>query len=194
MKKRRISNNSGLRSYIIGVALGDGNLSNPNGRATRLRITCDKKYLKLAYHIKTSLERLLPENKTSFVDRKKNYLDISCYSNYWERMLGWEVGKGRKIEQAISVPRWIKKDRRYIKNCLRGLLQTDGSIYNDRGYAMVNFVNHSKNLARDVASMITTLGYKPNTQELKTKSGIKYTVRVSKNTNKFIKEIKLWKA
>lgn len=31
-------------SYIVGVALGDGNLSNPNGRALRLRITCDEKY------------------------------------------------------------------------------------------------------------------------------------------------------
>jgi len=193
MKKRRLSNDKKLRSYIIGIALGDGNLSNPNMRATRLRVTCDKKYIKLAHHIKTSIEKLLPENKTSFVDRKKNYLDISCYSNYWEQLLGWKAGKGRKIEQAISVPWWIKKNKHYIKNCLRGLLQTDGSIYNDRGYAMVNFVNHSKNLAQDVALMITALGYKPNTQQLKTKSGTKYTVRVSKNTKGFIKEIKLWK-
>src|SRR5579862_3288729 len=31
-----------LQAYVIGVAIG--NLSNPNGRADRLRITCDFKY------------------------------------------------------------------------------------------------------------------------------------------------------
>ena len=33
-----------LRAYVIGLAIGDGGLSNPNGRAVRLRITCDIKY------------------------------------------------------------------------------------------------------------------------------------------------------
>jgi hypothetical protein len=40
-----------LQAYIIGVALGDGDLSNPNGRAVRLRITCDKKYPRLIEHV-----------------------------------------------------------------------------------------------------------------------------------------------
>lgn len=30
-------------AYVIGIAFGDGNLSNPNGRAVRLRVSCDKK-------------------------------------------------------------------------------------------------------------------------------------------------------
>jgi hypothetical protein len=33
-----------LQAYVIGLAIGGGNLSNPNGRAVRLRITCDTKY------------------------------------------------------------------------------------------------------------------------------------------------------
>jgi len=44
-----------LLAYVVGVALGDGNLSNPNGRATRLRITCDAKYPRLARKIARSL-------------------------------------------------------------------------------------------------------------------------------------------
>jgi hypothetical protein len=35
---------SELHAYVLGLAIGDGNLSNPNGRAVRLRITCDTKY------------------------------------------------------------------------------------------------------------------------------------------------------
>jgi len=44
-----------LRAYLIGVALGDGNLSNPNGRAVRLRITCDTKYPALIAKIRGAL-------------------------------------------------------------------------------------------------------------------------------------------
>ena len=43
-RKTILNKDKGLQAYVIGLALGDGNLSNPNGKATRLRITCDKKY------------------------------------------------------------------------------------------------------------------------------------------------------
>lgn len=69
-------------AYVIGVALGDGNLSNPNKRATRLRITCDSVYPKLGKEIKTSLELLFPTNKVSYVKRKEGTcFDISVYFN-----------------------------------------------------------------------------------------------------------------
>ena len=43
-------------AYIIGVALGDGNLSNPNGRAIRLRISCDTRYPFIIESIKEALK------------------------------------------------------------------------------------------------------------------------------------------
>lgn len=52
---KRVSSNKLLHSYIVGLAIGYGNLSNPNGRATRLSITCDKKYPKFIGHISDSL-------------------------------------------------------------------------------------------------------------------------------------------
>ena len=62
-------------SYIIGVALGDGNLSNPNKRAVRLRITCDTKYQGIIKNIIKSIKIILPKNKVSIVKREKNYID-----------------------------------------------------------------------------------------------------------------------
>ncbi len=74
-------------AFIIGVALGDGNLSNPNGRAVRLRVTCDTKYLKNIQEIYASISLMMPNNKVSLVARKDNCVDISCYSNKWEDLL-----------------------------------------------------------------------------------------------------------
>lgn len=184
-----------LQAYIIGVALGDGNLSRPNGRATRLRITCDNKYPKIASEITLALQKLFPKNKVSRVASGKNsYFNISVYSNQIDILLPWKVGAGSKFIQNACVPAWIKEDKSYVKNCLRGLLQTDGSIYTDRGYLMVNFTNITKSLATDVLEMIEFLGYKPHLYTTLQKSGnYKYTVRLSRQTKFFIEEIGLQK-
>jgi hypothetical protein len=123
--------------------------------------------------------------------RGSNCLDISSYSNHWEGLLGWRVGKGPKIDQSIRVPIWIKENRRFTIACLRGLIETDGSIYRDRGYPMVMFKSASAGLAEDVHVMITSLGFKPHTYEItrhKTKWNRRpiFQVRLSKNVAQFL--------
>lgn len=114
---------------------------------------------------------------------KKTCSDISIYSNSLPQLLKWKVGS--KYSQKVSIPEWIKKNKIYTKECLKGLLQTDGSIYNDRGYKMINFVNTVPNLSYDVFKLISTLGYKPNLYKISQKNGkIKHTIRLSKNTEK----------
>ncbi len=181
-------------AYIIGIAIGDGNLSNPNGRATRLRITCDIKYPHLIENITHVLQELFPNNKVSLIHRKDNCIDVSCYSNQLEELLGWKVGQGSKYEQNVSIPEWIMQDKESTISCLRGLFQTDGSIYEDRGYPMVNFVTIIPKLAEAVFNMIINLGFKPNIQRhIQKNRKIKHTIRISKNTKEFISILDLIK-
>lgn len=192
MRKRIISQEKHLWAYFIGLALGDGNLSNPNNRAVRIRITCDKKYPKLSDHIRETLEKLLPENIVSVANRE-GCVDISAYSNYLPEVLGWEPGA--KYLQAVRVPGWIKQEQEFMIECLRGLFQTDGSIYKDRKYTMVNFVSYIPSLAKDVFEGINELGFKANMQKLSMPNGkIKYTIRIAKDSLNFINKINLWKA
>jgi hypothetical protein len=181
-------------AYVIGVALGDGNLSNPNGRAVRLRITLDNRYPKVIEEVIKNLKIILPENKISIVNRSDNCLDVSVYSNKLTEIIPWEAGSGSKIVQRATIPNWIKSDLNFTKHCLKGLLQTDGSIYFDRNYKMVNFTNNIKNLVQDTKIFIETLGYQPKFYVTKNKSGsAKYTVRLTKNVDNFIREINLVK-
>ena len=190
MKKKLINPDKKLRAYIIGLTLGDGNLSNPNGRGVRLRISSDKKYPLLIEYIEKALQKLLPENRVSIVNRK-NSVDVSCYSNYWPEVLGWNAGA--KFDQKVTIPLWIKENRNYTTECLRGLIQTDGSIYHDRDYPMVNFTSYIPTLANDTFQLIKSLSYNPNMQRRSENSKTKHTIRISKDTKKFIKEVKLWK-
>jgi len=184
-----INENKLLQAYIIGLAIGDGNLSNPNNRATRLRITCDKKYPLLAKRITKSLQSLFPQNKVSIVDRKENCIDISVYSNHLEKLLGWESGKGSKFLQKVSVPCWIKESEKYKINCLKGLIETDGSIYFDRGYKTIMFSTIIPKLANDVLEIMNSLEFKPKIYKIKRSSSSQktiYNIKLSKNVSKFL--------
>ena len=191
MKKKILNLDKELLTYIIGVTLGDGNLSNPNNRAVRLRITCDIKYPFLISKIKKSLEKLLPSNKVSIVTRPENYIDLSCYSNKLPKLLGWQPNKGSKFKQAVHIPSWIKKNKNYTINCLRGLLETDGCVYNDRGYKMVVFATIIPKLAHDIYNSIVYLNFTPNIYKLNRKNKhIMYRIRLSKNVSEFLDLIK----
>ena len=187
--------NKKILAYIVGVSIGDGNLSNPNGRAIRLRITCDIRYKNIIKNIISSIQKILPKNKVSLIKRSDNCVDISCYSNKWEMLLGWVAKGGPKHKQRVSIPKWIKSDKKFILPCLKGLFETDGSIYLDRKYKMANFTTAIKNLAQDVMRMVSQIGFKPNLQINKSKNEkMKYIIRISRNTEDFIKTVKINKS
>lgn len=185
--------NKALLAYVIGLALGDGNLSNPNGRATRLRITCDLKYPNLIKTIQTSIQKLFPQNKVSLVKRNnnENCVDISCYSNRWEKILGWQAKKGSKLIQKVSIPSWIRTKDDFKINCLKGLIETDGSIYLDRGYKTIMFTTAIYPLAQDVFEMISSLGFAPKLYKAKnSNNNLIYRIRIAKSVQKFLDLVK----
>jgi DNA-binding transcriptional regulator WhiA len=186
---------SATLAYIVGVALGDGNLSCPNGRALRLRVTCDNKYPDIIEEITDSLSKIFPHNKVSLCKRYKDTCcDISVYSNKLAEFMPWEINKGTKIDQSAHIPTWILDDLNYTSHCLKGLIQTDGSIYRDRKYLMVNFTNLIKPLIDDVFNMMSALGFHPKIQSSAQKNGnVKYVVRLSKDVASFIEHIELSK-
>jgi hypothetical protein len=194
-RQKPVPPQSALLAYVVGVALGDGNLSTV-GRATRLRITCDAKYPLLAQNIILALEELLPYNKVSVVPKRKNCFDISCYSKHWEVLLGWFPGRGSKIDQQVFVPNWIKTHRNYAIHCLRGLIETDGCLYVDRGYPMVMFMNTIPRLINDVVELMSSLGFAPHVYRVQNAAPRLpvYHVRLSKKVRRFVDLVRPIKA
>jgi len=173
-------------AYVIGVAIGDGNLSNPNGRCLRLRVTCDTRYPHLIKHISQSIQSILPDNKVSIVKRAITYVDISCYSNRWEQWLPWTNLRGPKSKQVIHIPSWIMRKKIFSLACLRGLIETDGCIYIDRGYVMVNFTTVNEALAHDVDFLMNVLDFEPKMYLVNSIHMPRYTLRLARDTQRFI--------
>ena len=168
-------------AYLIGVALGDGNLSNPNGRAVRLRVTCCLDYPQIASEIERSIRILLPRNRVSIVRKgSARCVDLCVYSNTLAEWMPWRAGSGSKIEQNAHAPAWIYDNPEYMKACLRGLFQTDGCIYTDRGYRMMHFTNTIRDLAQDAHRMLIELGFRPSISQVPTGKRDKYVVRLAR--------------
>jgi len=173
-------------AYITGIAIGDGNISNPNKKAYRLRITCDKKYPKIIERIIESLKILFPRNKVSVVERKDNALDISVYNNSINNLFGWRLENGKKIDQIIQIPEWINKENLFIKNFIKGLFESDGSIYIDRKYLNANLVSYNREIVDFAFDKIIECGFSPKKYTVKEKNKNKYTVKVSTKTQEFL--------
>jgi DNA-binding transcriptional regulator WhiA len=182
-----------IEAFIVGIALGDGNLSNPNGRAVRLRITCDSRYKNIIAEICAALKSLFPDNKVSAVSRKDNCVDVSIYSNKLAGLIPWEVSRGTKYEQKAHVPSWIFTREEYILTCLRGLILSDGSIYLDRTYLMVNISTNIQPLAHDILELASLLGFRGRLSIVSQPSGKpKHTIRFSKNTERLLEKLQVY--
>lgn len=123
-----------------------------------------------------------------------NLSNVCVYSNELEAILGWKALAGSKFEQNIRVPAWVFGKKEYVRNCLRGLFETDGSVYKDRSYTYANFTTIIHGLSQDVQIMIDSLGYRSTTQSSVQKTGKrKFVTRVCRNSLEFIKEISMQK-
>src|SRR3989344_2163624 len=72
---------------------------------------------------------------------------------------------GNKILNAQSIPNWILSNKDYLKACLRGLVDTDGSIHyiakNNRNLR-ITFTSYIPNLLEDVRRSFLKLGFYPS--------------------------------
>src|SRR3989344_5026532 len=102
-------------------------------------------------------------------------------------VIGLAIGDGN-----LSNPNWIKESNKYIIPYLRGLIETDGSIYSDRGYPMMMFTSIIKKLAEEVKDLIEVLGFKAKLYTIKPSANspfnqqILYHVRLSRDVQKFL--------
>lgn len=152
---------------FIGIILGDGGISQRQLTVT-LHSVDDKEY---GVFVKNLIEQLfaVPVSVRSRKDGAvTNYVvSRTALVRFCIEVLG--LKSGDKVKNQIDVPDWIKQSKSYSIACLRGLVDTDGSIfthkYNVRGksyrYKKIGFTSRSKPLLRFVFTTLTKLGLNP---------------------------------
>ena len=76
---------------------------------------------------------------------------------------------GNKLKQNLSIPEWIIKSQKYLIPCIRGMVDTDGSVvietHNTKGkkyiYYRLNFTSASPILIDQTYQTLKKIGFNP---------------------------------
>ena len=150
---------------FIGIAIGDGGISKYQIVITLHKID-DLEYSKFVNNLMKKLFGISPS-----IYYRPNYSVINITISRVELVkffvkMGLRIGN--KIQQGINIPKWIKNNNRYKIACLRGLIDTDGSIiihkYRSRGkyytYKKIGFTSRSPFLLKSVSEILNGLNIK----------------------------------
>ena len=96
---------------------------------------------------------------------------------------------GNKIKNQSTIPPWIWKKKSFIKSCIRGLIDTDGSIFRmsqkDFNLLRINFTNHNFTLLGDTRHAFIKLGFHPS----KIINNRQFSISRQGEIKKYLKEI-----
>lgn len=151
---------------FVGIMLGDGGISKTQVIIT-LNSDSDFAYsiyvrdlLKRLFSVEPSIHKKKSSRALDIVISRKNLVDY-CQS------IGLKVGN--KIKQGVDIPDWIKRNKKFQIACVRGLIDTDGSIFAHRykvedkaySYKKLVFTSLSRNLLHSTYSILKNLGLNP---------------------------------
>lgn len=156
-KQIKLRRNKDL-AELFGILLGDGHLD----KHSRDR---GDRYIS-SYYVCVTLndeeQQLINRTKKLFrncLDKKPKVQDLNHASAVNIKIYGKEViealeklglKSGNKTENQVEVPAWIMENRDFQRACLRGLIDTGGSIYERQtGNRVVYFKNKSIPLLED---------------------------------------------
>jgi LAGLIDADG-like domain len=146
---------AGAYSYLLGLYLGDGCISQHARRVWHLAITLDKKYPAIIDHCCAAIDTLFPKQHASICPRKYGCVDVSHYSKHWPCLLP-QHGRGPKHLRPIRLEQWQEVlVKQSTEEFIRGLIDSDGCrvVANDRGVRSVRY--HFSNRSEDILGLFT---------------------------------------
>jgi len=157
---------------LFGIILGDGHIDKIiRGKKTRCYcITIagdsrdDKDYLE--NYVNTLFEILFKEKGKISYSKFSNSLFLKIYG---KRLVEFFIKRGlengnKKINRQ-SIPDWIFSNKEYLKNCLRGLIDTDGSIHyisKSNKNIRISYTSYIPALLNKVRLSFILLGFNPS--------------------------------
>lgn len=118
-------------TYLLGIYLGDGCLSEYPRGVQRLRVACDLKYPEKINEIAATVHVTSGKDGIGFV-RSEGCVYVSSYWKHWICVFP-QHGQGRKHERRIELAPWQRTMvADHPKALIRGLIQSDGNRHINR--------------------------------------------------------------
>ena len=155
---------------LVGILLGDGNITAyVNGRAQVYQVNVASGRKNEESYARNFVAPLL--TKLSGIGHKillKNNAVYSCINSkeFVKELERNGLLPGNKIKNKLRIPGWIFEKDRYLRACIRGLVDTDGSVHRlsnkDPHLGRISFKNFNQFLLEDVRNALIKLGFHPS--------------------------------
>jgi transposase-like protein len=164
-KPIRIPPRSPRLAELVGIILGDGQISDLQVVVSN-HAEHERQYSAFVAQLFYDLFAL----EASLDLRPKNTLNVVVSSiALVEHLETLGLYRGSKVSRQVGIPEWIFEDGEYICACIRGLVDTDGSVflhrqrYKQREYRFLElyFSNHSQPLLAGMERLLSCLQYIP---------------------------------
>lgn len=151
---------------FIGIMLGDGGLTHFQC-SVYLNSETDQEF---AHYVKGLVLKLFGIMPKIYIHKKHKVWRVSISSvNLVKYLTSKGLFLGDKVRLQVDVPNWIRFQSEYVKACIRGLIDTDGSFiihrYRIKGkeysYPRLTFSNRSQPLLDFVFQGLKQLGFNP---------------------------------
>lgn len=146
---------SGILAEFIGILLGDGHLT-----PTQVTVTLGKKdeYVEYVIRIIHMLFRIYPKHMITPQAGHVIYFG-STFVVRWLLSMGLVFNK---VKYQVDLPPWVFSKKSFMKAAVRGLMDTDGSVYSLRSGMQMSFTNRSKPLLISFRRMLLQLNFYPS--------------------------------
>lgn len=152
---------------FVGIVMGDGGISRRQVTVT-LHSKDDIDYIAYVVEIARDLFKVEPSvHKRQNVFAKEIVISRTELVDFCTKKLGLKIGN--KVQQQIDIPAWIKNKRAFKAACVRGLIDTDGSVFTHKykvngkiySYKKLQFTSLSSPLLLSVYNILKETGLKP---------------------------------
>lgn len=146
---------------LVGVLLGDGHIAR-----WQVMVYLNLTERTMALHVQHLIEQLFGIMPTLH-RRRTHFVVVASSRNLVEWLIRCGVCAGDKIRRRAIVPAWVFRRPAFMRACLRGLIDTDGSFFTHRhhvrGYAYehvgVAFTSYAPSLLRSVTRLMAELNF-----------------------------------
>ena len=162
---------SALLAEFVGILLGDGCLGSPFQVSIAFNSETDASYGVYLQQLFRRLFGVTASIKCRAGTRGGNVVASSRALVEYLETVG--LRRGNKVRHQVDVPQWIWTQRSYRRACLRGLMDTDGSVYRYThhvnghlyGHVALCFTNRSQPLLVSAARLLRGDDFHPRIKQ-----------------------------
>ncbi len=146
---------------LIGVILGDGHIR-AFPRTEELSIFSNSNNPQFVSRYSILVENVFGKKPSANQHSKKNCIRIRIYEKNISSRLG--VPFSPRGDLAITVPKWIISNKKYIVRYLRGLYEAEGSfsVHMPTYTHKFQFANKNESILKNVYTLLIRLGFHPH--------------------------------